>query len=184
MQNEFQLIRSRRKIISIQVLPSLQLLVRAPLEMPIEKITAFLAQKERWIRSARKRMQTRSACPTESKLDPAEVNMLKEQALTDLTARTEYYASILQVNYARITIRCQSTRWGSCSSKGNLSFNCLLMLMPPHVRDYVVAHELCHRKLMNHSPAFWAAVAQVFPDYTRAKSWLKENGYSILSRIK
>ena len=73
-----------------------------------------------------------------------------------------------------VTVGSASTRWGSCSSKGNLSFNCLLMLMPPHVRDYVVAHELCHRKHMNHSPAFWAAVAQVFPDYKRAKSWLKE----------
>ena len=68
------------------------------------------------------------------------------------------------VDFAGITIRAQRTRWGSCS-RGSLSFNCLLMLAPPEVREYVAVHELCHRKQMNHSAAFWREVASCLPDY-------------------
>ena len=80
---------------------------------------------------------------------------------------------------------CQkmSTRWGSCSSKGNLNFNCLLLLAPPEVLDSVVVHELCHRKEMNHSPAFWREVYRVFPKYDEADRWLKENGPVLTARL-
>ena len=87
------------------------------------------------------------------------------------------------VSYGRITIRCQKTRWGSCSAKGNLNFNCLLMLAPPEVADYVVVHELCHRKHMNHGAAFWSEVARILPDYARHRAWLKENGSRLLARL-
>ena len=80
------------------------------------------------------------------------------------------------VKYGRITVRRQKTRWGSCSSKGNLNFNCLLMLCPDFVVDYVVVHELCHLKQMNHSERFWAEVERVLPQYKEARKWLKENG--------
>ncbi|MDY3888895.1 MAG: M48 family metallopeptidase, partial [Agathobacter sp.] len=83
--------------------------------------------------------------------------------------RVAYFADIMGVDYGRITIRMQKTRWGSCSSKGNLNFNCLLMLAPPEVIDYVVVHELCHRKEMNHSKAFWREVERVLPDYRSRK---------------
>ena len=88
------------------------------------------------------------------------------------------------VTYGRITIRNQVSRWGSCSSVGNLNFNCLLMLAPPEVRDYVVVHELCHRKEMNHSPAFWAEVEKMIPDYKAHKKWLKDNGTALISRLR
>ena len=68
------------------------------------------------------------------------------------------------------------------SSKGNLNFNCLLMLAPESVRDYVVVHELCHRKYMNHSTAFWHAVEQAIPDWRSAKAWLKQNGEALMLR--
>ena len=87
------------------------------------------------------------------------------------------------MTYGRITIRNQRSRWGSCSSQGNLNFNCLLMLSPPEVIDYVVAHELCHRKEMNHSPKFWAEVERVMPDYKQRQKWLKDNGTAIMTRI-
>jgi len=87
------------------------------------------------------------------------------------------------VDYGRITIRSQRTRWGSCSAKGNLNFNCLLMLCPEEVRDYVVIHELCHRKELNHSPKFWAEVEKVCPDHARQRKWLKENGGSLIARL-
>ena len=87
------------------------------------------------------------------------------------------------MTYGRITIRNQRTRWGSCSVKGNLNFNCLLMLTPPQVLDSVVVHELCHRKEMNHSPAFYEHVLRVFPEYRKWDKWLKENGAAIMARM-
>jgi len=93
--------------------------------------------------------------------------------------RVAYYADLLGVTYGTISIRDQKTRWGSCSTKGNLNFNYRLMLAPPKVLDYVVVHELCHRKEMNHSPKFWAHVESVMPDYKEYRKWLKKNGNSL-----
>ena len=93
------------------------------------------------------------------------------------------YAEKLGVSYGRITIRNQRSRWGSCSGKGNLNFNCLLMLAPPEVLDSVVVHELCHLRQMNHSERFYAEVLRVFPDYWRCHRWLKENGGALMQRM-
>ena len=88
------------------------------------------------------------------------------------------------VTVGRVTIRNQKTRWGSCSTKGNLNFNCLLMLCPEEVRDYVVVHELCHRKELNHSARFWAEVEKILPDYCIKRKWLKEHGIEIIGRME
>lgn len=87
-----------------------------------------------------------------------------------------YYARLMGVTYGRISIREQKTRWGSCSSKGNLNFNWRLIFAPEEVVDYIVVHELAHRKEMNHSRAFYNVVASVLPDYKVQEKWLKENG--------
>lgn len=88
--------------------------------------------------------------------------------------RVAYWADIIGVTYGRISIRQQKTRWGSCSGEGNLNFNCLLMQMPKEIIDYVIVHELCHRKQMNHSKLFWAEVAKILPDYKERRKALKE----------
>ena len=87
-----------------------------------------------------------------------------------------YFQAFTGGTYTRITIRGQHTRWGSCSSRGTLSFNWRLMLAPPRVLDYVVVHELCHLTHMDHSKAFWGAVERVMPDYKIHKNWLREHG--------
>ena len=92
------------------------------------------------------------------------------------------YAPLVGVDYGRVTLRMQKTRWGSCSPQGNLNFNILLMLAPAQVLDYVVVHELCHRLEMNHSPAFWAQVERVLPDYRQRRKWLKDFGGSLMLR--
>ena len=113
-----------------------------------------------------------------------EIKALAEKAKIIIAERARYYAPMIGVTYNRITIRCQRTRWGSCSSKGNLNFNCLLALFPLEIIDSVVVHELCHRKHMNHSPKFYAEIEKVFPEYKRCNKWLKDNGGLYMARLK
>lgn len=111
-----------------------------------------------------------------------EVSVLKEaihrwyieQAGIVTAQRTAFYAEKMGVSYGRITIRSQKTRWGSCSAKGNLNFNWNLILFPLEILDYVVVHELAHRKEMNHSAAFWKEVEAILPDYKERRSFLKK----------
>ena len=93
-----------------------------------------------------------------------ELNELINSAMRVIPERVRYYAPIVGVDYGRITIRNQKTRWGSCSSAGNLNFNVALMRVPLEVLDYVVVHELCHRIELNHSKRFWSEVERVLPD--------------------
>jgi predicted metal-dependent hydrolase len=178
---EFTTIRSNRKTIAIEVSHK-GILVRAPQRMPDTEIAAFLQEKEAWIQRTLQKIEQRKG-GAEEPLTPADIQDLAEKALKIIPEKVKYYAVLLNVDYGRITIRNQRTRWGSCSSNGNLSFNCLLMLMPDEVIDSVVAHELCHRKHMNHSAAFYAELTRVFPDYQGCRTWLKENGGRIMSRL-
>ncbi len=97
--------------------------------------------------------------------------------------KVRQYAELIGVSYGCITIRNQKTRWGSCSSKGNLNFNCLLIQVPESVMDYVIVHELCHRLEMNHSAAFWAQVEKILPDYKERRKWMKENGGRVINGV-
>lgn len=90
-----------------------------------------------------------------------------------------HYADRLNLSYKRIAIRDQKTRWGSCSSAGNLNFSYRLVMAPLKVVDYVVVHELCHLKEMNHSKGFWVLVSKVLPDYKERKKWLVDNSLSL-----
>lgn len=175
-------IPSRRKTISIAIERDLRVVVRMPLQMTKAEIQRFLEEKQPWIQ--RHLEQMRQRCQSmEPSLTEAELKALTERAKVVLGQRAAYFAPLVGVTYGRVTIRHQVSRWGSCSSKGNLNFNCLLMLCPPAVADYVVVHELCHRLEMNHSPRFWGAVARVMPDYAVHRRWLKEHGGQLIGRL-
>lgn len=91
-------------------------------------------------------------------------------------SRTAHYQKSTGGHYVSITVRDQKSRWGSCSSRGTLSFNYRLIFAPPVILDYVVVHELCHLTHMNHSKDFWNMVASVMPDYKLHRKWLREHG--------
>ncbi|MDY5245862.1 MAG: SprT family zinc-dependent metalloprotease [Anaerobutyricum soehngenii] len=177
-------IRSNRKTVAIQVNSNLSVTVRAPRSASEKDIEEILKKKEAWIsKHIEKIKETKErveAEPTE-KLTREKVIALAEEALKVIPERVEYFAKVIGVTYGKITVRNQKTRWGSCSSKGNLNFNCLLMLAPSEVLDYVVVHELCHRKQMNHSKAFWLEVEKVLPNYKEVRKWLKEEGSQMIT---
>lgn len=184
---EVTVIKSNRKTVAIQVNSDLTVTVRVPLRATKKDIEKILKEKDPWIRKHMAAIQKRKS-EYESQgvdhLSNEEIEALADKALKVIPERVAYFAKIIGVNYGRITIRNQKTRWGSCSSKGNLNFNCLLMLTPPEVIDYVVVHELCHRKEMNHSKAFWAEVEKVLPGYRNAVKWLKTEGSLVMRRMK
>ncbi len=101
---------------------------------------------------------------------------LKKQARSDLSQSVTVHSQHLGLRAKSITIRDQTTRWGSCSSTGGLSFSWRLILAPSFVLDYVAAHEVAHLEEMNHGPRFWKLVEQCIPDYRHAQKWLKNNG--------
>ena len=178
-----QVIQSKRKTISIELKPD-RILVKAPQRMSKQEIYGFVMKKKDWIEKHVKIMHERSkSMENVLPYTVEEIKDLAEKAVAVIPQKVKHYAEIIGVDYGRITIRNQKTRWGSCSSKGNLNFNCLLMLFPDDVIDSVVVHELCHRKHMNHSAAFYAEVENVFPEYRRCQKWLKENGGAYLRRL-
>ena len=144
-------------------------------------IRRFVESKSGWIE---KHLEKRTAAARLPVFTDEQLQVLARQARQTIPERVAHFAPLVGVTYGRITIRSQHTLWGSCSSKGNLNFNCLLMLTPPEVLDYVVVHELCHRKEMNHSARFWAEVEHVLPDYEIRRKWLRENGTALISRLE
>ncbi len=176
----YTLIRSGRKTVAVQITPAGEVLLRCPRRMPLREAEAFLQSRAPWVEAHLAKIAARPQLP---KLTEEEIRALAARAKKDLPGRVEKFAPLVGADWGRITIRSQKSRWGSCSAKGNLNFNCLLMLCPEEVRDYVVVHELCHRKELNHSPRFWAEVARVMPQYALCRRWLKENGGALIARL-
>lgn len=183
---EIKIIRSSRRTLSLEITKEAKVLVRAPYQISQSEIDRFVQEKYRWVKKhleeAEKKLAERKAHPIE-RMSIKEIQELADRAGRILPGKAAYFAPVVGVTYGRITIRNQKTRWGSCSSKGNLNFNCLLMLAPDSVQDYVVVHELCHRLEMNHSPRFWSEVERVLPDYRTAKQWLKEHGEELMRKM-
>ena len=178
-------IKSNRKTVGIQVNADLSVTVRVPRKISSKDIERILKEKEPWLRKhieqIRRQIQQYESMEIQ-KLTNEQIQKLMEKACKYIPERVSYYAKQVGVTYGRITIRKQKTRWGSCSSKGNLNFNYLLMLTPPEVLDYVIVHELCHRKEMNHSKAFWNEIEKIFPNYRESVKWLKEEGKYLIRR--
>ena len=169
---EYQWVRSNRKTTAIQINEKGDIIVRSPYSVSRRKVEQMLREKQDWIEKHQKAIKERENSRRE--MTEQERREGIERAKQILPARIQYYAKIMGVTYGRITLREQKTRWGSCSSKGNLNFNWKLALMPDEILDYVVVHELAHRMEMNHSDKFWKIVEPVLPDYRERRKGLKE----------
>lgn len=174
------IIKSKRRTFAISIKEDGEIIVRAPLYASNRQIMQITEKKSRWIITHYLEVCERKNGRLHSDLSAVQRTALekryKEAARSYIPKRVAYYHAMTGGTYNHITIRSQKTRWGSCSSKGTLSFNWRLMLAPPAILDYVVVHELCHLTHMNHSPMFWQSVESVYPDYKNARKWLKEHG--------
>lgn len=181
---EYIIKKSRRTTISVQITPDQKLLVKAPAYTSIKEVEEFLREKRDWIIKQINRTKVTSQQAAQMGiLSDKEIRKLKRDAKKIIPGRVEYYAKLSGITYNRIFIRLQKSRWGSCSIEGNLNFNALLALMPLEVLDSVVVHELCHRRHMDHSKAFYDEVLEIFPDYKKWDKWLKQNGAAYQLRV-
>ena len=184
ISSEIEIVRSRRKTMTAEIEPDGRVIVRAPMKMPLSEITRFLNEKSSLIeKHVRRRMAENEKLSETRPFTPEEIRKMADTAVEIIPRRVRYFAELKGISYNRITIRNQKTRWGSCTSAGNLNFNCLLVMTPPEVLDSVVVHELCHRLHPDHSKAFYDAVYKVFPEYDRCDKWLKENGRLLIRRM-
>ena len=180
MTYQLEVIRQDRKTVRVQVEGPGRVLLYVPARMTDREVQAFLQKHRAWLE---KHLAQEEAARDLPRYTEEDIRRLAEQALRVIPERAAHYAPLVGVTYGRVTIRNQKSKWGSCSAKGNLNFNCLLMEAPPEVLDYVVVHELCHRKYMNHSAAFWAEVARVLPGYREQERWLKTEGQKLIRRM-
>ena len=172
--NIHRTIRSRRRTLTILVTDEGSLVVRAPLKMSESSIRRFVEAKTPWIeKHVRQAMERSMTRPPD--LTPAEEVRLKDLARDAFIERACRYARQMDVAFQKIRLNSAKTRWGSCSPRGNLSFNWRLIRAPVEVLDYVVVHELAHLIELNHSRRFWKKVGEFCPGYEDARAWLRKN---------
>jgi predicted metal-dependent hydrolase len=134
---------------------------------------AFAERERAWIERQQRKSDEERGRPRPAPLPPAVERALRARAARELPVRLLALAGEHRLTVARISIRNQQSRWGSCSRKGHICLNWRLIQMPDAVRDYVMLHELMHLKRMDHSPAFWKLVTEVCPRFDAARAWLR-----------
>ena len=168
---DIEIIYSDRRTLSITVKEG-RVIVRAPRGIARSRIDAFVNKNREWIE---KRIEiTKNQRDPIAEMTDAQIRRLRENARAYLAAKTERYAKIMGLKFGRITITGAKTRFGSCSSKGNISYSYRLMLYPEAAIDYVVVHELAHLVEMNHSRRFYAIIEKILPDYKERIKLLKK----------
>jgi predicted metal-dependent hydrolase len=167
---DYKVIYSSRRTVSLCIKDG-RLIVRAPFGTSEKKIVEIIEKHSAWVEKHLKRSEEKHS--RESSLNEENIAELRKLAKKILKVKVAYYAEIMGLKYGRITITGAKTRFGSCSSKGNISFSYRLMLYPEAAREYVVVHELAHLVEMNHSAKFYAIIARYMPDYKARRSILK-----------
>lgn len=169
---EYQLIRSHRRTLSIEITREAKILVRAPMRMPLRDIEAFLTEKQRWIALHLERQRRRLAAHPEP--DEATWRRWRMEAENYFPPRVAYYAQLMGVSPTALRYSRAKTRFGSCSSKNSITFSLRLMDYPEAAREYVIVHELAHISYKNHGKDFYRFVGSVLPDYRQRQALLKQ----------
>ncbi|MCX6781837.1 MAG: M48 family metallopeptidase [Candidatus Magasanikbacteria bacterium] len=168
----------RARQVRILVHSNGRITISAPRFVTQKFIRKFLLEKKKWV------IATLAKCQPEDKqrVIIAKLDFQKNKKLAAQTVRHKLtqFCGVYNLHPKKIFIRNQSTRWGSCSSKGNLSFNFRLIYLPENLLDYLIVHEICHLGEMNHSHHFWSLVARAIPDYKKRKAALREAGRQLL----
>ena len=173
----YTLTRRRVRNINLRVRADGSVAASAAPRVSVMKVDAFVASKADWVRSAQARVAARREQEAAQQPElPTRAEALAHIQVLCRAYYPQFAATCPGGHMPKIAVRDTTTRWGSCSSAGNLNYNWKLVLMPERVMDYVVIHELAHQKEMNHSARFYAVVAQQMPDYKVWQSWLKEHG--------
>lgn len=172
MAIRYELRRSGRKTLSVEVGREGQVIVRAPLRLSQKRIEQFVAAHADWIARAQQRQRARLAAHPEP--DEARQAALIRRARTELPPKVARYAREMGVQPAAVTITAARTRFGSCSAKNRICFSWRLMEYPEAAVDYVVVHELAHIVHKNHGPQFWALVERYLPDWRARRALLRE----------
>lgn len=160
----------------IAVQPGGLVRITVPTRASQSAIDRFLAKYSEWINRARERVQDATIITAEK----ARIALYKKQAVRIARERVAHFATRYGARYSSITIRAQKSRWGSCSRKGNLSFNYKIALLPPELQDYVIVHEVCHLLQFDHSRAFWAHVAREMPNHRMLRSTLRRTHFRFI----
>ena len=167
----YEIIRSRRRTVALEVTADGRGLVRAPLTMPEEEIRRFVDSHGAWLQKAWDKVAARQAA--HPPLTPQEAEALRRRAAAILPGKVAHYAAVMGVTPTSVKITAARTRFGSCSGKNRLCFSLYLIQYPEEAIDYVVVHELAHIRHHDHSAAFYAEVAKVMPDYKERRKLLK-----------
>ena len=162
---KYELMRSRRKTLSLYVRRDGSVEVRAPFLTSIEYINNFVNKKQDWILSTQKRILAMEANRQTIELSSKEEALYKMKAKEYLKQKCQLFSHKMGIQYGTVRINGARTRWGSCNSKGDINFTYRLIFAAEELVDYVVVHELAHIKEMNHSANFWAIVEEAMPDY-------------------
>ena len=171
---EYELIRSKRKTLTLYVRQDGSVEVRAPLRTSIAYIDNFVDKKQNWILNTQKRILDRQAAKKIIELTAGEEALYKAQAKEYLQLKCQFFAQRMGIRHGAVKVNGAKTRWGSCNRKGDINFTYRLLFVPEDLIDYVVVHELAHIKEMNHSASFWAVVEETMPDYKSRRKRLRE----------
>ena len=168
----YELIRSRRKTLALEITRDGRVIVRAPLRAAKREIGAFVSAHEAWIEKHLAEQRRRAASmPPEPSMD--ELRAMAEKAKEIIPPKVERWSRVMGLVPTGITITSARTRYGSCSGKNRLSFSCFLVNYPDAAIDLVVVHELCHIRDKNHGPGFYALLSRYLPDHKERKRLLK-----------
>ena len=169
----YEIVYCKRRSVGLKIQNGI-LTVRAPFGTPKKYIEDVIKKHEAWIGSAMKREAAKRGLYEH--LSDDDIKALRKKARAYFTEKCEYYARLMGVSYTRICITNAKTRFGSCSSRGSISFSYRIMLYPEAAWEYVAVHELAHLIKMDHSPQFYAIIEKYLPDYKERRKLLKLKG--------